>query len=250
MRMSIPEYPYPSPEPNSPHVPVWTPAQFKGAAKAKMRKMHELEEYSLGEAIANAVSNGVGAALSIAALVILVVTAVMHGGGLRVLVALAFAIPMMLAFLMSTLYHAIPVEASRRVFKVLGHCFVFFYIAGAMTPFFVLAAPDEGGLVVLGIEWTIAVAGVLVECIWLSRPKWVPIVLCLAMLVLGFTMAPAFSAALAPAGWNLLVASVVCFVAGLVIYMFRRVPYLWFVSHLLVLGGSVCLFLSVVLFVI
>ena len=51
-------------------------------------------------------------------------------------------------------------------------------------------------------------------------------------------------------GMGLLVAAAACFVAGLVFYMFRHIPYLWFVSHLLVLGGSVCLFLSVVLFVI
>ena len=50
--------------------------------------------------------------------------------------------------------------------------------------------------------------------------------------------------------WSLLVSAAIAFAAGFVLYLFRKVPYLWFVSHLVVLGGSVCLFLSVVLFVI
>lgn len=242
--------PAPSPEPESPNVPVWTPSQFKGAKRVKMRRMPDLETYSLGEAIANSVSNGVGAALAIAALVILVVTAMLHGGGTRVLIALAFGVPMVLAFVMSTLYHALPQETPKRVFKVLGHDFVFLYIAGAFTPYCLLAIPDAGGTVLAGAEWLLALAGILLESIWLSRPSWLPIVLGTVMAALVFTVAPAIAAVLAPAGWWLLVAALICFAAGLVLYLFRKVPYLWFVSHLAVLGGSVCLFLSVVLFVI
>lgn len=242
--------PAPSPERESPYVPRWTPSQFKGAKKAAARRSHELEDYSLGEMIANAVSNGIGAALAIAALVILIVMAALHGGGVRVLAALAFGVPMLLAFLMSTLYHALPQELPKRVFKVLGHDFVFLYIAGAFTPYCVVLLGDAFALAVLGIEWTIAFAGILVESIWLSRPKWLPLALCIGMCAIGFSLAPALLAALAPAGWGLLVAAVACFLVGLVLYVFRRVPYLWFVSHLAVLAGSVCLFLSVVLFVI
>ena len=218
--MSIPELPYPSPEPNSPHVPVWVPSQLKGSAKRRADRTMHLEDVSLGETIANAISTGVGAALAIAALVILIVTAVMHGGGVRLLVALAFAVPMLLAFLMSTLYHAIPAELPRVVFRILGHSFVFLYIAG------------------------------MVEALWVNRPRWLQIGLCIVMGCIGLPLAPALAAVLAPAGMGLLVAAAACFVAGLVFYMFRHIPYLWFVSHLLVLGGSVCLFLSVVLFVI
>lgn len=248
--MTITHTPAPSPEPNSPHLPVWTPSQFKGARKAKARRGHELEDYSLGETIANAVSNGVGAALAVAALVILVVTAALHGGGARLLAALAFGVPMLLAFLMSTLYHALPQETPKRVFKVLGHDFVFLYMAGAFTPYCVLTIGNAVGMAVLGVEWLLAFAGILVESIWLNRPKWLPLALCVVMCCVGFALVPDLASALTPAGWWLLVAAVMSFAAGLVLYLFRKVPYLWFVSHLVVLAGSICLFLSVVLFVI
>lgn len=101
-----------------------------------------------------------------------------------------------------------------------------------------------------GVEWLLAFVGIMVEALWVNRPRWLQIGLCIVMGCIGLPLAPALAAVLAPAGMGLLVAAAACFVAGLVFYMFRHIPYLWFVSHLLVLGGSVCLFLSVVLFVI
>lgn len=229
---------------------MWTPSQLKGAAKRRADRVRNFEDISLGETIAGAISSGVGAALAIAALVILVVVSIMHGGGVRLLAALAFAVPMVMAFLMTTLYHAIPAETPKLVFQILGHCFVFLYIAGAYTPYCMLVLADAGGSVLCGLEWLAAIVGILIEAIWFSRPRWLQIGLCLVMSFAGLVFVPALVAALPPVGMGLLVAAAVCFFAGFMFYVFRRVPYLWFVSHLLVVAGSVCLFLSVVLFVI
>ena len=247
--MKMPVSPYPSPEPDSPNVPVWTPSQFKGAKKGT-KQYRAPESYSLGETIANAVSQGVAAALSIAALVILLVAAVLHGGGVRVFVALAFGVPMLLAFLMSTLYHALPSDTAKQVFRVLGHDFVFLYIAGAITPYCVLLVGDAGGLALCGAEWVLAIVGILIESIWHARPSWVPLALCAVMCGAVLSLVPAISAAIAPAGWWLFVAASICMAFGAVLYVLRSKPYLWFVSHVLVAAGSICLFLSVTLFVI
>ena len=242
--------PAPSPDPDSPYTPRWMPSQFQGVKRAAARKNRELEGQSLGETIANSVSGGIGAALAIAALVILVVMAALHGGGTRVLAALAFGVPMLLAFLMTTLFHALQDDVAKLVFRILGNDFILLFIAGAFTPYCVLALEGDAAHAVLGVEWTLAFAGILVESIWLNRPKWLPVAFCIAMCAVGFTLAPALLVALPAAGWGLLVAAVACFAAGLVLYLFRKVPYLWFVSYLAVLAGAVCLFLSVVLFVI
>jgi len=96
----------------------------------------------------------------------------------------------------------------------------------------------------------LAFAGILIEVLWTNRPRWVQVGLCIVMGLLTLTLAPALAAVIEPAGMILLAVAAVCFVVGLVFYVFRQVPYLWFVSHLIVLAGSICLFLSVVLFVI
>ena len=243
--------PAPSPDPESPYTPHWMPSQFKGVKQAAARRSREFGDASLGETIANSVSGGIGAALAIAGLVILVVMAVLHGGGIRLLAALAFGVPLLLAFLMSTLSHALPGDIPKLVFRVLGHDFVFLLIAGAFTPYCILTlAGDPAAQAILGVEWLLAFAGILIESIWLSHPRWVNYVLCVAMCVIGLTLAPALVAALPAAGWGLFIAAVACFAIGFAFYLFRKVPYLLFVSHLVLLAGAVCLFLSVVLFVI
>ena len=246
--MSSTMTPAPSPDPESPYTPRWTPSQFDGVReRARQGYAHD---YSLGETVANSVSNGVGAALAIAALVILIVKAVLNGAGVHLLAALVFGIPMLLAFLMSTLFHALPSDTAKQVFKVLGHDFAFIYIAGACTPYCVLTLGSTKAMVVLGIVWLLAFIGVLVESVWRTRPRWLSLAICVVMCCISFVLIPDLYMALPAAGWWLLVAAIACFAVGLVLYVFREVPYLWFVSHLVVLAGSICLFLSVVLFVI
>ena len=158
--------PAPSPDPDSPYTPRWMPSQFKGIKQAAARRTREFGDASLGETIANAVSGGVAAALAIAGLAILVVVAALHGGGVRLLAALAFGVPLLLAFLMSTLYHALQGDTAKLVFRVLGHDFVFLLIAGAITPYCILAlAGDSPAQAILGIEWLLAFAGILNACI-------------------------------------------------------------------------------------
>ena len=76
-----------------------------------------MREYTLGEEIANSISHGVGALLAIAAIPILVVKAVSHGGGILLFAALVYTLTMLLEYTMSTLYHALAVDKAKRVFK-------------------------------------------------------------------------------------------------------------------------------------
>ena len=117
----------------------WTPRQFKkhgsdNPKRSKREKKNDatsrdsrkaIRAYSLGEEIANSITHGVGALLSIAAIPLCVVAAVHSGGGLHLLAALVYSIFMLLEYVMSTLYHAIAVEKAKRVFKVLDHSFIY-----------------------------------------------------------------------------------------------------------------------------
>lgn len=208
------------------------------------------DEFTLGETIANAVSSGVAAALAIASIVILVVISVMHGAGVHLLSALAFSVPLFLGFLMSTLYNAIPSRTAKRVFDALNFGFGYFTIAGVMTPYCLLAIPDQGGVPIVIAAWVLALAATLVESIWLNRPRWLAIILTSCIYLLFIPLLLELSQALEPAAWWLTVAGILCFVARLVLISLDRFPYLTFVSHLVALGGGVCLFLAVALFVI
>ena len=104
------------------------------------------KRYTLGEEIANAVSHGVAALLGIAALVLLIVRAVQHGGGAHLAGALLMGISLIVEYTFSTLYHALSAPRAKQVFRVLDHCGIYLLIAGSYTPFSLVTLADHGGV--------------------------------------------------------------------------------------------------------
>lgn len=224
-----------------------TPAP-EGKRKAKRTK--NVREYTLGEEIANSVTHGVGAALAIAALVLLIVRSVSDGGGMLLLAALVYGIALLVEYLMSTLYHAIAVPAAKRVFKVLDHSGIYLLIAGTYTPYCLITLEPVGGLWLGLFIWAVALAGVACEAFWTFRPRWVSAVLYVLMGWSIIWFIPQLFDALDPVGFWLLLAGGLSYTVGALFYTLKRVPYLHSVFHVFVLAGSILQFFSVLFFVL
>jgi hemolysin III len=209
-----------------------------------------IRDYSTREEIANSLTHGVGALLGIAALVLMIIVAVMHGGGVRLAAALAFGVALIVEYTASTLYHALTAERAKRVFKVLDHASIYLLIAGTYAPFCLVSLANDGGLILCIIEWVLAFAGIALEAFWVFRPRWVSVAVYLAMGWLIALRLGAFAAAVSFGGVALLIAGGVCYSLGTVFYLLKRVPYMHAIWHLWVLAGSVCHVLSVLLFVL
>lgn len=114
-----------------------------------------------GEEIANAILHGLGALLSIAALVLLCVKGTNAAGGALAICSYAiFTGSMFIMFLASTLYHAVQAEGPKRVLRVIDHGAIYLLIAGTYTPFSLLGFRGALGWVYFGIEWGLAAAGI------------------------------------------------------------------------------------------
>ena len=209
------------------------------------------QQYSVGEEIANSVTHGVGFLLSVAALVLLIVRAVGHGGGTHLLAALMMGVALVLEFLFSTLYHAIQAPKAKRVFRVLDHCGIYLLIAGSYAPFAFVTLADRGG-VALGVAvCVVAVAGIVSECFLRERqPKWASALVYLALGWLAVFHLVDLYELLPSAAFGLLVAGGLCYTVGCVFYVIRRVPYFHSVWHLFVLAGATCITLSALIFVV
>ncbi|MGB4440957.1 MAG: hemolysin III family protein [Coriobacteriia bacterium] len=205
--------------------------------------------YSLGEEIANAVTHGVGAALSVAALVVLIFIAAMWGNGWHLASAIVYGVTMFLLYTASTLYHAITHPGARRVFKVIDHAGIYLLIAGTYTPFTLVTIRDEGGWWLFAVVWTLAVAGISLEAFWVDRPKWVSAVVYLGMGWLAIFAIKPIANNLEPAGVRLLIAGGLAYSLGTIFYLLKKVKWMHPVWHLWVLAGSLLHFLSVMLYV-
>lgn len=249
--------------PESESMPVWRPSQFtpeeemSDYARNRNRRRaarssddYAGREFTLGEVIANSVSQGVAAVLAVAGLVILVVMAVRHGGGIRLVAALVFAIPMVLSFTMSALYHALQSESAKRVFKVLDNSSTYLLIAGAFTPYCLITIGGTTGIILCVAEWTLAAVGIVIEAVWATRPRWIHGIIYALMCVAFLTFSPTLATTMPLPGFALLVAALVVLAVSLACRWFSNIPYLRFVFHLVAFAGWVCVFLSVVLYVV
>ena len=221
-----------------------------GAARAVKRCVHP--QYTLGEEIANSVTHGIGAALSVAALVIMIVKAAVDGAHPASLAsALVFGISLILEYLASTLYHAIAPQGAKRVFRIIDHSCIYVLIAGSYTPFCLVTLSDAGGIPLCIAVWAIAVAGVLFEAFMRERqPRWVTVAIYLAMGWLVVFRLPQLLELLHPTALILLAAGGACYTVGTVFYVLKKIRYMHSIFHVWVLAGSVLQFLAVVLFVI
>lgn len=225
-------------------------APVKAAARAVKR--HVPPQYTLGEEIANSITHGIGAALGVAALVVMIVKAAVAGSHPASLAsAIIFGIALILEYLASTLYHAIAPAAAKRVFRIIDHSCIYVLIAGTYTPFCLITLGEAGGIPLCIAVWALAVAGILFEVFMRQRQsRWLTIAVYLAMGWLVLFRLPQLIGALHPTALFLLAAGGVCYTIGAVFYVLKKIRYMHTVFHVWVLAGSVLQFLAVVLFVI
>lgn len=207
-------------------------------------------EYTLGEEIANSVTHGVGAALAVAALVLLIVKSVGDGGGVLLASALVYGISLLIEYTMSTLYHALAPEKAKRVFKVLDHSCIYILIAGTYTPFCLVTLWPTWGLALVIAIWTMAIIGVAFEAFWTFRPRWISAVIYVIMGWCIVAFVPTLYSVMNPIGFWLLIAGGVSYTVGAVFYIFKKVKYMHSIFHVFVLAGSILHFFSIFLFVI
>ena len=124
---------------------------------------------SLGEEIANAVTHGIGAALSIAGLVVMVVLAAINGTAWSVVGVSVYGAALIVLYLSSTLYHGIPHPATKRVFRVLDHSTIYLLIAGTYTPIALAGLRGGPDWRLLALIWALALFGIVLQ---LARPRW------------------------------------------------------------------------------
>jgi hemolysin III len=202
---------------------------------------------STGEEIANSVSHG-AALLAAAVATPVLLSAVRHGGAARIAGASVFATAMVLLYLVSTLYHALPANRAKDVFRILDHAAIFLMIAGTYTPFTLGVLRGAWGWTLFGLVWGLALAGVVLTAVGADRyPKLRTAV----YLVMGWLIVVAVKPLwnrMPSEGLFWLFGGGVAYTAGVVFYAAKRIRYSHFVWHLFVITGTACHFIAVLRF--
>lgn len=198
----------------------------------------------------NAITCGVGFGLSIAALVMLIVSASRAGDAWRIVGASIYGTSLALLFLCSTLYHAISSKKAKGVFEILDHCTIYVLIAGTYTPFTLVTLRGAWGWSLFGAVWALAVLGIVFKAIFISRFRVLSAVVYLLMGWLVVIAVRPLSQHVAAAGIGWLLAGGVIYSAGLIFYAWKTLPFHHTIWHVFVLAGSGCHFVAVLKYVL
>ena len=116
--------------------------------------------YNLGDILANAITHGIGAVLAIVGAVYLIAVST-RGTAWQIVSCSVFAATLVLVYICSTLYHSLVRTRARHVFHILDHSSIYLLIAGTYTPFCLVSLRGPLGWTLFGVEWALAVAGVI-----------------------------------------------------------------------------------------
>ena len=205
-------------------------------------------QQSLGEEIANSITHGIGAALSLAALVILVVFASIYGDAWRVVSFSIYGTTLFFLYLASTLYHSFTNKRVKRFFRILDHSSIYLLIAGTYTPVALVPMRGTWGWTIFGLIWAMAIGGILTKIFTIKKFKIVSVLLYVAM---GWLILIAIKPMLQMVPKGLIIWLVIgglCYTFGVIFYTIKKIHYFHFIWHLFVLGGSISHFMGILLY--
>lgn len=206
--------------------------------------------YPWAEEIANSLSHGVGLIFGIVGLVLLLVQAIGDNASAMAITSYSlYGGSMILLYLASTLYHAIPHQKAKYWLKKLDHCAIYLLIAGTYTPFLLvgLNSPLAKGL--MAVIWGLALFGVIFKLAFAHRFEVLSLVTYLTMGWLSLIVIYQLATKLSPGGVILLALGGLIYTLGVIFYASKRYRFGHAIWHGFVLGGSACHFLAIYFYV-
>ncbi|RHU93692.1 hemolysin III family protein [Firmicutes bacterium OM08-11AC] len=206
----------------------------------------------------SAITHFIAMMMAVFAAVPLLVKAGIQSGWENFLAMAIFMGSMILLYGASATYHSVDLTGrSLRIFRKLDHMMIFVLIAGSYTPVCLIVLGGKLGYTLLALVWGIAAVGMLVKACWITCPKWFSSVIYIAMgWVCVLVFGPLLKTLSAPAFLWLLAGGIIYTVGG-VIYALKlpifNAKHKFFgsheVFHLFVMGGSICHFIFMYLYV-
>ena len=206
----------------------------------------------------SAITHFIAMMMAVFAAVPLLVKAGVQSGQENFLAMAIFMGSMILLYGASATYHSVDLTGkSLRVFRKLDHRMIFVLIAGSYTPVCLIVLGGKLGYTLLALVWGIAAVGMIVKACWITCPKWFSSVIYIAMgWVCVLVFGPLLKTLSTPAFLWLLAGGIIYTVGG-VIYALKlpifNAKHKFFgsheVFHLFVMGGSVCHFIFMYLYV-
>lgn len=201
------------------------------------------------EELANSISHGVGAVLSVFALVGMVVCAAPASVWHLVSVTI-FGLCLVALYLSSTIYHTVTSSSWKPIWRVIDHCCIFLLIAGSYMPWLLVNLRGPTGWALFGIIWGLAIAGIILKAFFLEKFHILGVGIYIAMGWLICIAGDLLIKNVNTTGLIWLTAGGLAYTGGVVFFLQKKLKYAHAVWHGFVLLGSACHVIAVLVGVI
>ena len=211
--------------------------------------MESLPDWRPGEELANAITHGIGAPLSIIALVSFILQAKRLKNQKRLFANVVFAATLIVMYFNSTLYHSIPTGFAKKILRYGDHISIFLLIAGSYTPFTTMVINGPEGIFLTVSEWSIAIFGIVMKIIAFDKMETYSLILYIIMGWMVVFSIKKLKRTISKEGMKWLVAGGLSYTMGTYFYVDpQHIPFAHAIWHIFVLSGSICHYVCVFLY--
>lgn len=197
------------------------------------------------EEIINSITHGIGALLSIIALIALILLAGKLDDIWYMVSFSIYGCTLIILYLSSTLYHSFSNPKIKNLFARFDHVSIFLLIAGTYTPILLTSIRGIWGWTLFGIIWGLALVGAVIRSIYLHRFRKLMVAVYLGMGWMFVLAGKQIFLSLPSTSIIFLVLGGIAYSVGVIFYMWRNLPYSHGIWHLFVLAGSVLHFFAI-----
>lgn len=206
--------------------------------------MKIINPYSKLEEYMSSTTHLLGAGMAISGLIFLIVHAIQEGGIKQIIGFSIFGISAIFLYLMSGIYHILPVGRYRKIFKILDHSAIYVLISGSYTPFLLILGGITGWIILI-VQWTLTSLGILFKIKFAGKFQTLSTLIYLFM---GWMIVFVFGnlkTSLNSISLTLLIAGGISYSIGAIFYSMKKIKYTHVIWHFFVIIGTTLHYLSI-----
>ncbi|MRI80432.1 hemolysin III family protein [Aerococcaceae bacterium DSM 109653] len=193
----------------------------------------------------NAITHGAAAALSLVAIVLLVMKGVEVSSPIAITAYIIYGASLFTLFLNSTLYHSFSFSKYKAIFQKLDHASIYLLIAGTYTPYLMISIGGIFGYSLLSFIWILAIAGIAFEVVATDKFPKLSTYMYLGLGWLGVVIIYPLYHSIEVNGLFLLALGGIIYSLGTIFYRMKSNKWMHVIWHLFVIGGALFMFISI-----
>ncbi len=198
----------------------------------------------------NVITHGFGAALSVVALILMIIYSAISDSTIAIVCSLVFGLSLITLYSASTIYHAVYKLKWKKICQRIDHLSIYILIAGTYTPIALLGLKGIWGWTMFGVIWGLAIIGFIFKFSPLRYNEKISLSL---YAIMGWTAIIAIKPMienLSAGALTFIILGGLCYTFGIYFYAKDRKPFYHPIWHLFVLGGSIMHFCAVFFFIL